>query len=260
MWSSNGSGAVTELAVGAANTVLRGTGTGSAPAFGALTKGDLPAGTQVSWTALVKDTDFNDQAPSAYTITMATDQTANIKAGQPVKIICNSATKYCLVTAMASNLMTLSGPPLTTTDGHITVISYGTTDMTEEVDLFISGAYGDGTGTTQLASDMKTYFTWRKGPAYLAYVAATHGTAAGTTQPKMNVRLGAGADQVITAASSIQLSTAGTWVSTAGAGIIDAAKYDLVFGDKVELECYAAGNPTGGATDLTMQLVFVKEN
>jgi hypothetical protein len=77
---------------------------------------------KTGWRDLQKDTDFDDQPASAYTITMVTDQTAYIKVGMALKLKVQGSYQYAIVAAITANLLTISGKPLTLLDGDLTEI------------------------------------------------------------------------------------------------------------------------------------------
>jgi len=152
-------------------------------------------GSANKWTALAKDTDFNDQAPSTSTITMVTDQTANIKPGMALKYKVSGVEYYGICTAITSTLLTIGGIALTTGDGDLTELSYCDLPNSTEVLVFtIPGAFADNLSSL-LQDDllMKGGFYWRKSEAYLVNVACIctdkdSGTV--TSEAKINIDTG----------------------------------------------------------------------
>ena len=209
-----------------------------------------------AWCALTATTDFATQAASSSTITMNTDQTANIAIGTPVKIVNNGNTLYAICTAITSVLLTIAGPALNTGSGLTTAVSFGRPERVAIVSLFIAGASFGATDTDLLANKMNSYYKWLGGPAYLATFSAVHHTAAGSTQEKVNVKIGGNSVSTNDSSNGIQLSTAGTWVDNPVA-TVSTSYYGITNGTALTVACTAADSTAGTAKDLTVLCVFV---
>lgn len=187
-------------------------------------------------------------------ITMS--DTSDFSVGLPVKYVVSGSTRYGVVTAVSSNVsITVAGPSLAAA-ATVSALTVGLASMVTPVQFFIANAYGDGVNSL-LGPDMKTYFTWPMRAAFLVRMSAVHNTAAGTTQPKINVNIAGSAVSTGDSNNGIQLSTAGTWVDNTLASI-STGNYDIAFGEAVEVACTVAGSPTGGALDLTVLCLFVE--
>lgn len=79
---------------------------------------------QFPLTALTLSTDFSGTAPSTSTITMLTDQTANIAVGAQVRVQYASTYHFTTVQAITSGLLTLTESTLPLTAGAIQAVAY----------------------------------------------------------------------------------------------------------------------------------------
>jgi hypothetical protein len=104
---------------------------------------------------------------------------------------------------------------------------------------------------------MCTRFRWQGRKAYLVSFLAVHETADATSNPKINVKINAAAVSTNDTNLGIQLSTAGTWVRNPAIAI-NTSNYDINLDEAIEITCTAAAG-TGGASYLTVSLVFVQE-
>jgi len=209
-----------------------------------------------SWTALVKDDDFNDQPASTSTITMVTDQTATIKVGMGIRFKLSGTYYYARVKAIAADLLTIQGAPLTTGDGDLTELWWGL-QKTFQVDIAISGTYGAATGNTLIQSIMRARKWWGGRAAFLVHFWGTHETADAGTQPQVNPRINTANVSTDNSAGGIELSTAGVQVAN-GDVAINPSNYSIVDGSRLELACTVAGG-TGDAADLSITLIFCEE-
>ena len=208
-----------------------------------------PAGLATTWKGLTATTDYNTTPASTSTITMVTDQTGDILPGYPLKYVIGGITYYGRVKTITSNLLTVQGAPLS---GTITSLSWGNSGNTAQVDMFIASTYADAISTTAFETKMKQRFVWRLATAYAVNFAVRHNTNAGTSQPVVNLRCNG--QKVGT--SDLTLST--TPVVNGDVAITTASNaYRIQNGETVEVEVQTASNPTTGALDFTMTVVFV---
>ena len=107
-----------------------------------------------TWRPLTATTDFSTTGASTSTITMNTDQTANIKTGYAIKYVFNSNTYYGQVTAITSGLLTFRGPPITTGAGLLTAISYGDESRVKAIPVLMPGYYEAATVSTYINSNI----------------------------------------------------------------------------------------------------------
>lgn len=104
---------------------------------------------------LVATTDFSTTAASASTITMATDQTANIEKGMLVEVVNNGNTYQYRVQAVATNLLTLMGPALNTGAGLTTAVRwFRKRGQIVEVVLRVLGSWAAATDADLLTTYM----------------------------------------------------------------------------------------------------------
>jgi hypothetical protein len=193
---------------------------------------------------------------SVITMSSTADFGSGAEAGWPVQYMSGGVNYYGVVTAISVNTsITVAGPGLAI-GASITGLRIGTMESVHVEHITITGAYGDGTNDL-LATDMKRYLRWGKRQHHLVYISAVHNTAAGTTQPKVNVKVAGSAVSTMDTNNGLQLSTAGTWVHNT-LNSIHTSNYVCLYDSAIEVTCTVAGNPTGGALDLTVRLVFVE--
>ena len=211
------------------------------------------------WTSLVAATDFSTTAPSTSTVTMVTNQTANIKPGMAIRFKLSGTYYYAICTAIAAGLLTLAGAPLTTSAGALTELAYSTLPgMVESITLTDPGAWADAADTALIANDLLMALRWGKAPAALVRIEAyTRTTDTGASFPRVNARLGATTTDYVSTSNSnagLALAASATWYSTVVD--IDPAKYAVVPGTAIELRTDANGS-NDDARDLVVVLTFV---
>ena len=198
---------------------------------------------------------FTATPASTSTLTMTSDQTAILKVGMPVRYTISAVIYYGIITASASNLLTIAGAPM---GGDVTKLEYGFPEMVVQVDLFVSGNYGDGTTTTLLFTDMKTKFLWRIGKAYCVAVHGLQETVASTNQPKVNLLVNAARVSTNDTNLGLTMSTSGTLVNNVAVAI-NTTNYDINKGEALEIEVTSAGTGAATGSNLTIEAVFVME-
>jgi len=82
---------------------------------------------------------FTATPASTSTLTMTTDLTASIKAGMPLRYAIGGTTYYGRVAAIASNLLTVNGAPLS---GDVTALCYGGGTV-RQIQIIIPSTYED---------------------------------------------------------------------------------------------------------------------
>lgn len=236
---------LTRLAKGTAGQVLAMNAGATAPGW---TDGSR-------WKALVEDTHWNDQPASTSTITMAADLTAVLYPGLPVKFKLSGSYYYAVLTAVASDLLTIAGAPLTTGDGDLEELYYGDPEMVTQLCVYVAGTYGDGTEADLLVTDMAAPLRWYGPAMYLVSFAAAHDTVDTGDEPKVNVQLNNAAVSTNDTNAGVQLGAADTFVLNSAVAV-NTSNYDVNWGEEIEVACTAAGG-TGDAADLTVILTFV---
>lgn len=218
------------------STFLRGDGQFAAP----------PGGAAI-WTAWPGT--FTATPASTSTITLTQDVTATIKPGYPLKYTIGGTVYYGIVKTITANLLTVQGAPLS---GDVTALNYGDPVRAVQMVLFIPGYYEDADYTTLIATALGQQLLWMQAPAYLVHFRAKTRIADGSSDGRINVRIGG--NDVSTSNSNEGLTLAGTgWYLTEVD--ISTANYDIAYGDVIELN---ANKGTGGdAQELSIELVFV---
>jgi hypothetical protein len=186
---------------------------------------------------------------------MNTDQTAILKPGRAIKFKLSGTVYYAIATAVASNLLTIAGAPLTTGAGDLEELYYSPLpDMVETMWIPIPGVFAAAANTTMLASHLNTAIKWNGAPAYLVKISAiVKSVDTGANQPRVNVDI-AGANPVSTSNTNAGISPDTSWVDAVVD--INTTHYDIVYGDSIELRTDANGS-NDDASDLTMLLTFV---
>lgn len=195
---------------------------------------------------------FTATPPTTSTVTFS--NTTGIVAGMAIRINQGSGYLYGVVHSVTANTsITVHGAALST-GAAITSLEIGDTGSTVLVEMFISGVYGTTTSTAALAAAGR-YERWLLREAALVEVRVVHGTAAGTTQPKVNVRIDGNRAMSLDTNLGLQLSTAGTWV-TSGAASMNTTNYTVERGEALEIEVSAARVGTD-PSNLTVLCLFV---
>ncbi len=249
------------------------TATTGAPAFRAIAAGDLPgtltSGTAITNAALTTPTlgvaaatsinssvvgwnrttgTFTATPASTSTITMTTDLTATIIVGMPLKYKISTTYYYGIVSAIASNLLTVAGAPL---GGDVLELYYGPPEKVTQMVVSIPATYEDATNATLIATDVHSNLIWQKAKSYLVKYTMWSATHDSTTHGQASVVInGTG---VNTTAGGLTIAADATLYSTVVD--IDTAAYDINNGEAIEIS--AVKNGTGDATYLVATLVFV---
>jgi hypothetical protein len=183
--------------------------------------------------------------------------TAPFRVGLPVRYTYNGTTYYGIVLAVVANTsVSIGGAPLSLAHA-LTRLEVGLPEQVVNVEFVIPGAYA-GSVRDILAAVGKQYCRWELGKGYLVRFLATHATAAGTTQPKLNCKVNGQAVLTSDGGNGLQLGNAGVWVGPATVVDLDTTKYDINRGEAIEIRCTAAQVGTD-ATDLSAHFTFVLE-
>jgi hypothetical protein len=211
----------------------------------------------VGWTVLAATTDFATTAPSTSTITMNTDQTANIAIGAPIRYTFNGTVLYGQVTALTSSLMTFRGSAITTGAGLLTALSWGDHSQIGQLSIPIPGYYASVTTSTAINDRLRmpSGYLWDIGPAYFVGINIQNGTAdSGGTQAIVNAIVNGNA--LDTSNTNNGLSISGT---TLVRSVVDInatiANTLLSRGQYVEVKVTKGTN--GDALDLMVNLIVV---
>lgn len=200
----------------------------------------------------VAETNFTATPASTSTLTMTADKTATIKVGMGLKYKISSTYYYGIVTAIASNLLTIAGAPM---GGDVLELYWCGRERVVQVDFFVSGKFADAANTGLLASDVNTKFDWNLGKAYCVLIRHTVKTDdSGANQPRVTISI-AGA-VVGTSNTNAGEAVAETWTSTVVG--INTSNYDTNPDEAIEIVTDANGT-NDDAEDLTVSAVFVLE-
>ena len=191
---------------------------------------------------------FTATPASTSTLTMTTDLTASIKVGMPLKYTIGGTTYYGRVSAIAANLLTVNGAPLS---GDVTALYYGGGTVRQVV-VIIPGTYEDASNTALITSDLKSNLLWHLPLSYLVYFSVYSNTHdSGATHGQASVRINA--TEVNTTAGGELIAADATWYPTAVN--IAVAAYDINPGELLEVT--SVKGSTGDASDLTVEMIFV---
>ena len=204
----------------------------------------------------IRTNDYTGTPASTSTITMS--DTSRMMVGFPIRFTdSGGGPYYAITTAVSANTnITIAGPPLDTSQ-DVSALAVGDPSMVVTERFFISGTYGNGTGTI-LATDQKEYFDWMRDDAYLVTFRCTHATVDSGTEPKINVQLGGSKVSTNDSNNGVQLGGAGTWVDNSAIAI-HTTNYKVARDEALEIEVTAAGG-TGDAANLSVICTFVMEN
>ena len=97
------------------------------------------AGNAGRWVGLIGGTDFTTTPASTSTITMLTDQTANIQPGMALQFVVGGNTFYCQCMAITSALLTVRGTTLGAS--ALTSLAYDSLRQTAEATILIGTAW-----------------------------------------------------------------------------------------------------------------------
>jgi len=215
------------------------------------------AGSTDHWIA--ESGSFTATPVSTSTLTMTSDRTGTIKAGYGVRYTIGGTVYYGVITAMASNLMTIAGASLS---GDVTALSYTKTGVVQ-MPILIPGYYEDATSAALLAEDLGQTLLWQQGPAYLVRALMYSRVVDSSSDGYANVRQGAAVISGTAQAGDgthITLAAAGSsgdddaynnmWIKiTGGTGSGQSRKItDYVGSTKVAQVATWATNPSSDST------------
>jgi len=145
----------------------------------------LSGGSTDHW--ILESGSFTATPASTSTLTMTSDRTAAIKAGYGVRYTIGGTAYYGVITAMASNLMTIAGASLS---GDVTALAYTKTGIIQ-MPILIPGYYEDATSAALLAEDLGQTLIWQQGPAYMVRALMYSRVVDSSSDGYANVRQGA---------------------------------------------------------------------
>lgn len=222
-----------------------------------LTGGYDPLDYSISYDPTVFAAIIDDTAPSDHELATLFDMTGFFEDGTPFGITQNGGTTWHTLRETTATRLKFHGPAISTGSGHITALYPILHPLAiQTIPIFISGNYGESLQDL-LANKMKTYFPWRSFRyARIIDIAATHATAAATTQPKINVKVDGVAVSLNDSSKGIQLGAAGAIIENPNY-LIHSSANQVMPGDLIEIVCTEVGAPANGAKDLTVYLTLL---
>jgi hypothetical protein len=211
------------------------------PVLGAATATTIN-GSVVGWTA--ETGTFTAAPASTSTLTMTSDRTATLIVGRPLKYVIGGVTYYGIVTASASNLLTVAGAPL---GGDVTALYYGDLSKVRQV------TYDNSASTSVITTGTLYTLRWSLPTAYLV-MAKYYQTLSDThaTNGKLTVKING--TETNTSAGGVAISDDATWYST----IIDiaTAAYDVNTAEDVTIYATQGTNVNGYGARVNMVFVL----
>jgi len=119
-----------------------------------------------TWTTY---TDFTTAPASTSTLTMTSNESANILIGMPLQYVIGGNTYYGIVTAISSNLLTLAGVPLS---GNVTALKVGDATRVTVIPVSVPTTYETVTSSDVIGTKLSSNLVWDKALSYLVRVMA----------------------------------------------------------------------------------------
>lgn len=192
---------------------------------------------------------YTARPPSTSTITMGTDMTATIKVGMSLRYTWNSVEYFGQVSAIASDLLTVRGAPLSTSY-DVSNLQFGG-GVVHELVLPVAGLYEDADNTALLASDNAAPVIWLKEASYAVHYRVWSRLKDGSSNGKASVRINNA--ELNSSADGLTIATNAVWFAT---GVdINVSNYDIQPSEAIEV---TAKKGTGGdAEDLCVILIII---
>lgn len=177
---------------------------------------------------------------------------ASLPVGTAIEVVQGGASTWHMVIGTAATYVTLMGPPLTigTQVDLVRVMADGPVLVNMQVSRTV---WDNAVSTTLLETVEKTGMTWEGPRGHVVGFRAMQMEVNTTTQGTVHVL----ADGSRVSTTGVTLGASGTWVDN-GVVAVDKTAYTVDRGDKIELECSAAGVP-GTGRFLTVKAVVVTE-
>ena len=230
--------------------------------FECVTAGTSHATTEPTWVNTL-GSNTNDAAPLVWrcrgcsVLRTTGDFSDFLPPGTPMRWVQGGSTiayRYGMVVGNANRRLAFMGAPMLA-DRPIMAIEIGQPEQARMLHFKINGTYGNSVAD-KLAGMNNEYFRWEDTRAYMVGFAARHKTDAGTTQPYVNVKIGANGVSPNAAGLGIQ-PLAASWVDNSWT-CIDTAIYTLDRGESVEVACLAVDSGSD-ASDLSVSIALVTE-
>jgi len=198
------------------------------------------------WTALVPATDFTATPASSSTLTMLVDHTADIPVGSFIRHTIGGNVRYGQVSALTSNLMTVTGTSLS---ADLTALAWDTQNQGGQFGINAAGPFD--TATTPLMDTEARYLVSTFAKSHVVDWCATLGIVDTSAQASIvPVIAGSAAAPVLTLSG-----TAGTIVHAP----VWSGDVAINFGNKIDAQCSNLNSGAGDGAVLSAFLTFVVE-
>jgi hypothetical protein len=169
---------------------------------------------------------------STSTITMGVDMTTSVLVGKSLRYTIGGTEYFGMVTAIAANLLTVAGAPLS---GNVTNLQYGG-GMVQQI------TYSNADSLSVVTTGTKYTLRWNKEKSYMVFYQVKmigHDTHA--TEAKLTWEINA--TEVNSSAGGLSISANNTWYST----VVDVAiaAYDVNRGEDITLVATQGGSIDG---------------
>ena len=217
------------------------------------------------WVTLAAGTDFSTTPASTSGITMLTNQSGNISQGSPIMFtLSGSNVYYAQETVITSGLMTIRGPPLSTTSGVLTALSYGDRIRMGQLTLSMPGYWDatSGTNYTYLNNNnlMQNGYRWDLPTCYLVGYDFIATTPDGAGTAYVNVLWGTWTSGAVGMSGLSTLNSGKGLAVSSGAtvyktGVDIPATQAISYGQSLEVQ--VTPGTSGNATNGTPTILFV---
>lgn len=181
------------------------------------------------------------------------DMSATLAAGMPLKFVYSATRYYGIVLYVNTTRIAFAGAPLLT-NATLTEVHYGRTDRVVQRWWNVAGAYANSTQDL-LANINNAYEMWLAGRAYLVDWYVRHRTNAGTSNGRVNLKLGGNAVSVDSSNEGPQPTT--SWVQNSHVAV-HATNYAVDYTEAIEIACTVVDSGSD-SSDLSVAATFVME-
>ena len=181
------------------------------------------------------------------------DLSATVLVGMPLKFVYSGTRYYGVVLYVNTTRIAFAGAPILT-NATLTEVHYGRTDRVIQKVWKVAGNYANSVQDL-FANISNAYEIWLAARAYLVDFYVRHKTNAGTTQGRVNIKLGGNAVSRDSTDQGPQPST--SWVQNSHVAV-HATNYAVDYTETLEVACTVVDSGTDSA-DLSVAATFVLE-
>lgn len=193
---------------------------------------------------------FTATPASTSTITMGVNLTASILVGMALEYVIGGVTYYGQVSAIASNLLTVRGAPLS---GDVTALSYGGGTVSEIV-IAVRGLYEDADNSTLVLTDNQSQILWEKQTSYMvAFKAYTISHDSGGTHGAVTPMVNGAAVGTSNSNTGVLLAADGTWYGS----VVDINTTNYIITPSSPIDIKVTKGTAGDASALTLIAIIV---